>query len=56
MILFLWHHLSRAVANSRALTLRLLLWHTRLHYWATRRAADANLRTLNRRAMELGKL
>lgn len=56
MKLFLWNLLSRGVANTRSVSLRLLVWHTRAHYWATRKAADANLRTLNRRAMQRGIL
>lgn len=56
MQLFLWHHCALCVANTRSFTLRLLLWHTQLHYWVTRKASDANLRTLNRRAMQRGVL
>lgn len=43
---FFWHHVARLVANTRCVSLWLLLQHTKLHYWVTRRAADANLRIL----------
>lgn len=33
-----------------------LKWHYRAAYWVTRRATDANLADLNRRAMQHGKL